>query len=351
MTTRDLLGDLCLSREVEHSHLGSDETVEGGRDVDAPVAEVVEAGQDDGVTVSEKWISWEEAARITGLRVPTIEHAVRMDRIVRRPARGHYPTLDRASVLEWATWYRQVQVERAERRAAREQRQQPRRERAAPRGLGLREILSARVLPRGTDAAPLTRWLPVEDAAQALQCSESSVLRWVRAEGLEAKFEGRTWVSGESVDRLVAARAADEQVWVSQADAAEIVGCSHGRVPELIEEGLLVQRTGPRWRASISRESAVSAADVWSQRLHAAQAEREERLRTRPTNAAPDDGQVWVTTSTAALALGLTRNAVGERIRAGTLPATLRGNRYWLRRDDVEAAAGPAFRIQGGRTG
>ena len=59
----------------------------------------------------------------------------------------------------------------------------------------------------------------------------------------------------------------------------------------------------------------------------------------RPTNAPPDDGQVWVTTKTAALVLGLTPNGVGARIRAGTLPAVLRGSRYWLRRVDVETAA------------
>lgn len=291
------------------------------------------------MAVSEKWVSWEEAARITGIRVPTIEHAVRVNRILRRPARGHYPTLDRASVLEWAAWYRQVQVDLAERRTAREQRQQGRRERATPRGLGLRDILSERTPTAAVNGDSISRWLSVEDAALALACSESSIVRWVRAGGLEARFEGRTWVSGASVDQLAAARAADEQAWVSQSDAADIVGCSHGRIPELIEEGLLVQRPGPRWRASISRESAMSAAEVWSQRLRAAKDERDERRRTRPTNAAPDDGHAWVTTSTAALMLGLTRNGVGERIRAGTLPATRRGNRYWMLRQDVEVAA------------
>lgn len=296
------------------------------------------------MAVSEKWVSWEEAARVTGIRVPTIEHAVRVNRIVRRPARGHYPTLDRASVLEWAAWYRRVQLERAERRTAREQRQEASRERAAPRGLGVREILSARAPTEAADAALVSRWLSVEDAALALDCSAGSVLRWVRAGRLEARFEGRTWVSGESVDELAAARTADEQAWVSQAAAADIVGCSHGRIPELIEEGLLEQRPGPRWRASISRKSAMSAAVVWSQRLRVAKDERDERRRTRPTNRAPDDGQVWVTTTIAALTLGLTRNGVGERIRTGTLPATLRGNRYWLRRQDVEvAAAAQAF--------
>ncbi len=269
----------------------------------------------------------------------TIEHAVRVNRIVRRPARGHHPTLDLASVLEWAAWHREVQAEQAQRRAAREERQQARPERAAPRGLGLREILSARRPTAGSDAEPITRWLTVKDAALALSCSESSVLRWVRAGGLEAKVEGPVWVSGESVDRLIVARAADEQEWVSQADAAQVVGCSRGRIPELIEEGLLVQRPGPRWRASISRESAVSASEVWSQRVRGTELKRDERRRTRPTNEPPDDGHVWVTTTTAALTLGLTRNGVGQRIRAGTLPGTRRGNRYWLRRQDVEVAA------------
>lgn len=189
--------------------------------------------------------------------------------------------------------------------------------------------------------------MSVPAAAAALSCSESSVLRWAREGRLEARFDGQAWVAAESVQRLAAARAADAEAWVSQEAAAGIVGCSHARVPELVEEGLLVQRPGPRWRASISRDSAVRAAPAWAARVQTEREERETRRRARPTNLPPEDGDVWVTTRTAALALNLTPNGVGARIRAGTLPGTLRGNRYWLRRSDVEvAAAAHAFALR-----
>lgn len=292
------------------------------------------------VDVSGSWVSWDEAARLAGVRVPTVEHAVRVGRIAGRPAQGSRPSLDRESVLQWASWYREVQAGRDERRAARE-RAKGTRPRA--RGLGL---------PTGA-VDPTARadgeasWIPVTTAAATLACSDSSVLRWAREGGLEGRFDGQAWVTAESVQRLAAARAADGEAWVSQEAAAAIVRCSHARVPELVAEGLLVQRPGPRWRASISRESAVQAAAVWAARLKTDQDAREERRRARPTNGPPEDGDVWVTTATAALALGLTSGGVGARIRAGTLPGTLRGNRYWLRRADVEvAAAAQAFAIR-----
>lgn len=244
-------------------------------------------------------------------------------------------------MLRWASWYREVQAGREERRAARE-RAKGTRPRAPGQGLS-----TEAVGPTGS-AGGVASWVSVPEAAAALSCSESSVLRWAREGGLEGglegRFDGQVWVSAESVERLAAARAADAEAWVSQEAAAAIVGCSHARVPELVAEGLLVQRPGPRWRASISRESAVRAATAWAARLAAEREAREERRRARATNWPPEDGDVWVTTGTAALALGLTPGGVGARIRAGTLPGTLRGNRYWLRRSDVEvAAAAQAF--------
>ena len=248
--------------------------------------------------------------------------------------------MDRDSVLEWASWYGEVQAGHVQRRAARERAKGTR---ARARGLGL-PIEAVEPTSRAGDDAS---WVPVPAAAVALGCSESSVLRWAREGSLEALFDGQAWVSAESVQRLAAARAADAEAWVSQEAAAAIVGCTHARVPELVAGGLLVQRPGPRWQASISRKSAERAAQVWAARLQAEQDAREQRRRARPTNHPPEDGDVWVTTRTAALALNLTPNGVGARIRAGKLPGTLRGNRYWLRRSDVEvAAAAQAFSLR-----
>lgn len=76
--------------------------------------------QDDGVSDSGKWASWDKSSRLAGVPVPTVEHAVRVGRISRRAAHGARPSLDRASVLEWVAWYREVTDGRAQRQAARE---------------------------------------------------------------------------------------------------------------------------------------------------------------------------------------------------------------------------------------
>lgn len=312
-------------------------------------------GKMAAMDVSGSWVSWEEAAELAGVRVPTIEHAVRVNRINHRPRNGPQPTLDRDSVLAWASWYREVKQGQVQRRAERERLREasPRRRRergdgGASRAQRLAALAQAAgtVDAEGDGGGAAAEWLSVQAAALALSCSVSSVARWAEAGLLVVSVAaGEAQLSRESVSRLVAERAADAQGWVSQADAAAIVGCSHARVPELVAQGLLIQRPGPRGQASISRESADEAAQVWADRQAAAHAAREARAAKRPSNAAPNDGQVWVTTETSALALGMSRNGVGERIRAGTLPAVLRGNRYWLRRTDVEtASAARAFR-------
>jgi excisionase family DNA binding protein len=302
------------------------------------------------VTVSGPWVSWEEAAALADVRVPTIEHAVRGNRIKRSPRNGPLPTLDRASVLEWADWYHREKAGRAQRRSERERLRETRAARrrdGRPDGrtrverlaaLAARPAAASRV--DDGDDGEAAEWMSASAAALALDCSTSSVLRWAEAGLLEVGAIGdEVRLSRASVLQLADRRAADAREWVSQAGAAAIVGCSHARVPHLVAEGLLVQRPGPRVQASISRASAEQAAQVWSDRLKVAKAARDERVATRRSNAAPKDGQVWMTTATAALVLGMSRNGVGERIRAGTLPAVLRGNRYWLRRTDVETAA------------
>lgn len=185
---------------------------------------------------------------------------------------GSRPTLDRESVLEWAAWYREVKAGQAKRREARE--------RAAAAGTS--SATRARSSWERLDAEDVEdgRWLPVGDAALALGCSESSVLRWARAGLLDARSAtgaggGRTAAvfSVRSIERLKADRAAESEAWVSWEEAARLVGCSVFPIPALIEEGLLVRRPGPHWMPSISRASAV-AARVWAERQRGAGRER-----------------------------------------------------------------------------
>ena len=259
---------------------------------------------------------------------------MRVGRIKRRPMRGARPSLDKASVLEWAAWYREVKAGQAQRRAARE------RARAASKSRGRARGQSPRVsTPEAVEA-------PEDESGWRSRRRRSSwTVRRVRCCGgpTAGIWSSRLTVGcgcrRRRLRRLAATRARDAAAWVSQEQAAAIVGCSHARIPELVDEGLLVQRPGPRWQASISRESANAAAVVWARRLREAAADRQARKAARPTNAAPDDGQEWVTTAMRHRCWEMTRNGVGERIRSGTLPAVLRGNRYWLRRMDVESAA------------
>lgn len=220
---------------------------------------------DDGVSDSETWVSWEEAARLTGLPVPTVEHAVRVGRINRRTTHGSRPTLDRTSVLEWAAWHRTEAAGKAERRATRG-RAKGARTSSRPRAAANWPRLDATGLASGD-------WLTVAEAADALGCSESSVLRLARAGHLDARSAIRpagqrpaAVYSSTSVEKVKAERAAEADAWVTWEEAARIVGCSPFPIPALIAEGLLVQRPGPHWKPSISRASAIAAAPVWAKR-------------------------------------------------------------------------------------
>ena len=66
------------------------------------------------------WVSQSEAAALVGCPVPTIEHYAREGHIKRRPRSGNRPTLNRASVEQFADQWRAIQAARAERRKNRD---------------------------------------------------------------------------------------------------------------------------------------------------------------------------------------------------------------------------------------
>ena len=65
-----------------------------------------------------EWVSWAEAARITRLPVHRIEWWKRQGRIEHRAEDKTRPTLRRTSVEDFGRWYRERELERAERREA-----------------------------------------------------------------------------------------------------------------------------------------------------------------------------------------------------------------------------------------
>ena len=270
-----------------------------------------------------EWISWDEASRMTGLPVPTIEHATRVGRIERRPRHGTRPSLDRDSVLAWAEWY-------ATERAAIDARRRP-------------KPTSTRVRTYGPPPGP-GLWLTATAASARLGVSASTVRRLARQGDLVGHHGERLWVSTASVE----AHEAEEARWVTHVEAASLIGCTRHDVARLVDAGELAHRVAPRRRPSIDREAAAAFRPLWTERQEALQQAIQERhAARRPATAPPDDGDVWVSTATAALALGITPNAVRQRVERGTLPHRRTAARLWFRRGDVEAAAAAqAFRAR-----
>lgn len=280
------------------------------------------------------WISWEEASRLTLIRVPTIEHATRVGRIKRRSARGVRPSLDRDSVLAWAEWQREQEAQRAARRRERDE--------AAVATRRLHRALR----PQDHLLGPPEHgsWLSLPAAAKRLNVGVATIHRWLDDGRLEGVQRAERWVTEESVERLDDERRADAVTWISLKQARGVVGCSDLVIARLVDEGLIVQRPGPRGQASINRESAEQAGRVLAQMREQVHDERERRAALRSRNRPPDDGHVWVSVRTTALLLGLSESGTTLRIRSGRLPATLRGRRWWVRREDAEqAAAARAF--------
>lgn len=273
------------------------------------------------LAVATTWISWEEAAALTGLPVPTIEYAVRVNRIRRRPQRGQAPTLDAASVEQWAGRYRELQAQRKN---------------------------SARRARSTTAPLPPGEWLTTAEAAEILSVHSGTVLRHVELGNLVAHRGSQVWVSEESVRAL----GGELSRWVSWRVAVDILGCTREDIPRLVEQGHIEQRPAHRTRPSLSLASVEAYASrykgerVTAQRLKAeAEQQRAASLRARAArNQPPPDGEVWLDVDTAALVLGLCSSRVLQLVHAELLPAIQIGRRWWLRRIDVEqAAAARAF--------
>ncbi|MEO5664962.1 MAG: helix-turn-helix domain-containing protein [Nocardioides sp.] len=147
----------------------------------------------------QAWISWEEASRLTGIRVPTIEHATRVNRIKRRPARGIQPSLDRDSVLAWADWQREQVAQREARRRERQDATAGRR--------GLHDPLRPEDRLLGPPEKGM--WLSLPAAAKRFDVGVGTVRRWVGEGRLDGVQRAQRWVTEESVERLIAERRAD----------------------------------------------------------------------------------------------------------------------------------------------
>lgn len=136
--------------------------------------------------------------------------------------------------------------------------------------------------------------------------------------------------------------------WITWAQAGAMTGLPRSRIGWAIKNGRIARRGGSRSLPSLRRSSVEAFALEWGAEQAAVQAQKRacaKRRIERPEWAAPDDGDVWLSTAEAALVLGLTKTGVRYRADQDLIPHERRGSRLWFRRDHVEqVAAARAFR-------
>lgn len=130
--------------------------------------------------------------------------------------------------------------------------------------------------------------------------------------------------------------------WITQREAAGILGVHKSRVAKLVAEGQLHPRRAPAHRASLDRREVVALATWRADAPGRARLERErraaERDAARTYHRVPDDGHDWLSIRQVAELLGLSKAAVLKRCRRGQLAYVEHGRQLWVRRDLLELA-------------
>lgn len=326
-----------------------------------------------------EWISWADAAVLLGCPASTVEHHARLGHIQRRPHAGGRPTLNRASVLAFApmwdaiarrrrnngeiaryrtgefdvdttTWI--TLAEAAEMLGSTPQNAGLRARRHKVRSIRVgrlryfdREQITAlskaapRPRPRPpTSSAPVPQpvragWITLTEAAVVLERSRQQVRRLVRTGALLGELDNNhIWISPESVDELLADRAR----WISESDAAELLGCSVYKIVAAKTTGAIASRSNGR-SASLGRESVLAYAGVLAREAAAEAARQQVRAGQAARRGPPDTQHEWLRAAGVATILGVSPSRVGQLARARRLPSTttFSGGPRWFRRDLV----------------
>jgi len=84
-----------------------------------------------------------------------------------------------------------------------------------------------------------------------------------------------------------------------------------------------------------------ASVEAWGEARREAQLATERKLAEQAARSIrpPDDGDVWLPSTTVALVLGISKTRVDQLARAERLPYTRRGVRRWFRRSHVEQIA------------
>jgi hypothetical protein len=118
--------------------------------------------------------------------------------------------------------------------------------------------------------------------------------------------------------------------WVTQVEAADLLGVHRSAVPKKVRRGDLTPRHG---RPSLSRDEVVKLAAA---RATAAK-ERELRRTTEPVGPRPPDQEhEWLLCQAAAVVLGCSEIALKGRASRGQVPCTVHDGRRWFRLDLLE---------------
>lgn len=177
----------------------------------------------------------------------------------------------------------------------------------------------------------MNAWLTQAEAAAVVGVSADHFRRLARRAGLTSTPDRSPRYAAAEVVNL----AAERRGWVSWAAAAELAGCSQGRIGAAVRAGLI--ETRPQ-QPSLCRASVEAYARGVAQ-------ERAARAARRAEKQPPDEEHVWLDKETVALLLGVTPRWVADLTRRDRLPHTRNGTRVWWRRDLIEPiAAARAYR-------
>jgi pyruvate/2-oxoglutarate dehydrogenase complex dihydrolipoamide acyltransferase (E2) component len=118
--------------------------------------------------------------------------------------------------------------------------------------------------------------------------------------------------------------------WVTQRQAAELLGVHVSAVPKIVRRGDLTPRDG---RPSLSQDQVVELAAA---RAAAAAALERRRTTSTPGPRPPDKEHDWLLGPAAAAVLGCTQIALQGRSARGQVPYTVHDRRRWYRLDLIE---------------